>query len=68
MSASGLAAGAAAFGARTPEQVADNVGASGIDLTPEEVAKIDAAYPLPELYDGITMGAMSMRERLPFAS
>ncbi|KUF19726.1 aldo/keto reductase [Streptomyces silvensis] len=40
-------------GARTPEQLADNLGAAGWELTPEQEARLTAASerPLPHPYD-----------------
>jgi aryl-alcohol dehydrogenase-like predicted oxidoreductase len=35
------------LGARTLEQLEDNLGAAGLDLTEDEVARIDAAAPTP---------------------
>ncbi|MGX2994454.1 aldo/keto reductase [Streptomyces sp. JNUCC 64] len=41
------------IGARTPEQLTDNLGASGWELTPEQDARLTAASdrPLPHPYD-----------------
>ena len=40
------------IGARKPEQLADNIGAVKVQLTPEELAGIDAASKLPAEYPG----------------
>jgi len=43
------------FGARTPEQLEQNLGSTGWELTPEEVARLDdaSAIPLPSPYNFI---------------
>ena len=38
------------IGARTEEQLKDNLGAVGWNLTPEQVAKLDAASATPKAY------------------
>lgn len=38
------------IGARTMDQLEDNLGAANLNLTPEEVDVLDAASALPELY------------------
>jgi aryl-alcohol dehydrogenase-like predicted oxidoreductase len=38
------------LGARTPEQLDDNLGAADLDLTPDEVDALDAASRPPDLY------------------
>jgi aryl-alcohol dehydrogenase-like predicted oxidoreductase len=38
------------IGAKTPEQLADNLGASDVKLAPEHVAKLDAASAIPREY------------------
>ncbi|MGF1505358.1 MAG: aldo/keto reductase [Anaerolineae bacterium] len=38
------------IGARTLEQFEDNMGAAEIDLTPEELDRLDTASALPEMY------------------
>ncbi len=38
------------LGARTPEQLADNLGAADLDLTPGQVARLDGVSALPERY------------------
>ncbi|MEL6133773.1 MAG: aldo/keto reductase [Bacteroidota bacterium] len=38
------------LGARTPEQLAQNLKAGELDLTPEEMGRLDAVSALPELY------------------
>jgi aryl-alcohol dehydrogenase-like predicted oxidoreductase len=38
------------FGARNEAQLRDNLGAAGWNLTPEQVAKLDAASAVPRLY------------------
>ena len=38
------------LGARTMEQLDDNLGAADLDLTPDEVGALDAASELPDLY------------------
>jgi len=40
------------IGAKTPEQLRDNLGASDIQLTPEHVAKLDEVSKLPSEYPG----------------
>jgi aryl-alcohol dehydrogenase-like predicted oxidoreductase len=37
-------------GARTEQQLRDNLGATGWALTPEQVAKLDAASARPKIY------------------
>jgi aryl-alcohol dehydrogenase-like predicted oxidoreductase len=39
-------------GAKTPEQLAENLGASGVELTPEELQALDAVSQLPPEYPG----------------
>jgi aryl-alcohol dehydrogenase-like predicted oxidoreductase len=58
---------AALFGARRPEQVTDNIGATEIKLTEEDLKQLEAAAPPAELHDGITQNAMAMLERVPYA-
>lgn len=41
--------------ASRPEHVRDNAGALGFELTPEEVAAIDAGFPLPKKRRGVPM-------------
>jgi len=38
------------IGATKPAQLADNLGAANLQLTPAEVAELDAATPLPPVY------------------
>jgi aryl-alcohol dehydrogenase-like predicted oxidoreductase len=38
------------LGARTPEQLADNLAAADLDLTPGQIARLDAVSALPERY------------------
>jgi aryl-alcohol dehydrogenase-like predicted oxidoreductase len=54
------------FGARDPRQVADNLGAADVRLSPEDVASVDAAAGLPPLHDGITQVAQGMAERYAY--
>jgi aryl-alcohol dehydrogenase-like predicted oxidoreductase len=39
-------------GAKRPEQLADNIGATGVQLSPDELARIDAASKLRPEYPG----------------
>ncbi len=39
-------------GAKTPEQLADNLGATGFELSADELAALDAASALPQEYPG----------------
>lgn len=39
-------------GAKTPEQLGDNLGASAIDLSPEEISVLDEVSALPPEYPG----------------
>ncbi|HYD45263.1 MAG TPA: aldo/keto reductase, partial [Phenylobacterium sp.] len=40
------------IGAKTVEQLDDNLAAADLELTPEEVAKLDAVSELPAEYPG----------------
>jgi aryl-alcohol dehydrogenase-like predicted oxidoreductase len=40
------------IGAKTQEQLADNLGASGVTLAPEHLARLDEASRLPSEYPG----------------
>ena len=40
------------IGAKTPEQLADNLAAASVTLTPDEVATLDAVSELPREYPG----------------
>ena len=57
----------ALFGARNPEQVNDNVGATEVDLSADDIAKINEAGQPVEPYDGIMQTKMAMAERKPYA-
>jgi aryl-alcohol dehydrogenase-like predicted oxidoreductase len=48
------------IGARTMEQFEDNMAAVEIDLTPEELARLDEASALPEMYPYRMMQAYGM--------
>jgi aryl-alcohol dehydrogenase-like predicted oxidoreductase len=52
------------IGAKTPEQLADNLGASDVKLDPEHIAKLDAASALPSEYPG-WMVARQNQDRRP---
>ena len=39
-------------GAKTPEQLGDNLGASSVDLSAEEIGALDEASALPPEYPG----------------
>lgn len=49
------------LGARTMAQLDDNLGAAALDLTPEEVAALDAASVLPELYPYVMIDTYGQR-------
>jgi aryl-alcohol dehydrogenase-like predicted oxidoreductase len=40
------------IGANRPDQLADNIGAANLELTPEDLAALDAASALPREYPG----------------
>ena len=50
-------------GAKTPEQLADNIGATTLALTPEEVAALDAVSALPAEYPGWMLGRQDENRR-----
>lgn len=52
------------IGAKTPEQLADNLAASDVALSPEHVAKLDEASALPVEYPGWMVGWQN-RDRRP---
>lgn len=52
------------FGARNEEQLRDNLGAVGWNLTPEQVAKLDAASAVQPIYP--YWHQMGFKERNPF--
>jgi aryl-alcohol dehydrogenase-like predicted oxidoreductase len=54
------------IGAKTPEQLADNLAAGDVQLSPEHVARLDAASALPPEYPG-WMVAWQDRDRRPTA-
>lgn len=54
------------IGARTREQLDDNLAASGLQLSPEHIAQLDAASELPSEYPG-WMVALQNRDRRPGA-
>lgn len=51
------------FGARNQQQVADNLGAVNVRLSPQDIEAIDSAAALPPLHDGVTQVAQGMAER-----
>lgn len=55
------------IGAKTPEQLADNLGASDVTLDAEYVAKLDAASALPREYPGWMVERQNQNRR-PTAS
>lgn len=55
------------IGAKTPEQLADNLAAADVELAPEQVAKLDEASALPPEYPG-WMVAFQNRDRDPNAA
>lgn len=52
------------IGAKTPEQLADNLAATDVVLSPEHVAKLDEASALPSEYPGWMVGWQN-RDRRP---
>ncbi|MGA2914406.1 MAG: aldo/keto reductase [Sedimentisphaerales bacterium] len=52
------------IGAKTPEQLTDNIAASDVRLSPEHIAKLDAASALPPEYPG-WMVEWQNRDRRP---
>ena len=54
------------IGAKTEEQLADNLAATEVKLTPEELAALDKVSALPREYPGWMLERQSA-ERLPFA-
>jgi aryl-alcohol dehydrogenase-like predicted oxidoreductase len=52
------------LGAKTSEQLADNLAASAVELAPEHVAQLDSASALPEEYPGWMLGWQN-RDRQP---
>ena len=50
------------LGARTLDQLKDNLGASEIDLTREEMSLLDTASSLPDLYPYVMIEAYGQRE------
>jgi aryl-alcohol dehydrogenase-like predicted oxidoreductase len=52
------------IGAKTPEQLADNLAAGELELSPEQVARLDAASALPAEYPG-WMLEFQQRDRRP---
>jgi aryl-alcohol dehydrogenase-like predicted oxidoreductase len=54
------------FGARTPQQVSENVGAVDVKLSTEDLARLDAVSALTPLYDGVTQTAAAMADRMAF--
>lgn len=55
------------IGARTPEQLEDNLGAATIELTAEELARLNQASALPELYPYRMIAEYGMRTPNPDA-
>jgi aryl-alcohol dehydrogenase-like predicted oxidoreductase len=49
------------MGVRTMEQLEDNLEAVNIDLTEEELARLEAASALPELYPYRFIAEMRLR-------
>ena len=53
------------IGARTPEQLEDNLGAADLQLSADEVTELDRASALPELYPYRMIEAYGQREPNP---
>jgi aryl-alcohol dehydrogenase-like predicted oxidoreductase len=53
------------FGARNEEQLRQNLGAVGWDLTPEQVAKLDAASAVTPVYPYWHQGSFGERNPKP---
>jgi len=53
------------IGARRPDQLADNLAATDVTLSPEHVAALDAASDLPAEYPGWMLRFMSAQGRTP---
>ncbi|MEO1479340.1 MAG: aldo/keto reductase, partial [Bacteroidota bacterium] len=49
------------LGARTMAQLDDNLGAAALNLTPDEVAALDTASALPELYPSVMIDTYGQR-------
>jgi len=56
------------IGARTPDQLTDNLAASDVTLAPEHVAELDAASALPPEYPGWMVGWQNRDPRVPNAT
>ena len=54
------------FGARDRRQVSDNIGATDVRLTAEDLAELDAVAALAPNYDGVAQAAAAMTERLSY--
>jgi aryl-alcohol dehydrogenase-like predicted oxidoreductase len=52
------------LGAKTPEQLKDNLAATDLVLSPEQIVKLDAASALPSEYPGWMLARQS-QERVP---
>ncbi|MDG2004007.1 MAG: aldo/keto reductase [Novosphingobium sp.] len=59
-------------GVRTPAQLEDNLGALGVDISPEQMAKLDAVSAVPPVFpidvlkspaEGMMMGGVKVEER-----
>jgi aryl-alcohol dehydrogenase-like predicted oxidoreductase len=55
------------IGARTPEQLGDNLAASDLQLSPEHVAQLDEASALPSEYPGWMVARQNTDRRPPTA-
>jgi aryl-alcohol dehydrogenase-like predicted oxidoreductase len=55
------------IGAKTREQLADNLAASDVKLSPEHVAALDAASALPPEYPGWMLDFQNRDRRPPSA-
>jgi aryl-alcohol dehydrogenase-like predicted oxidoreductase len=53
------------IGAKTPEQLADNLGATDVQLAPEHVAQLDVASALPPEYPGWMLERQDRDRRPP---
>jgi aryl-alcohol dehydrogenase-like predicted oxidoreductase len=51
------------IGAKTPQQLADNLGACDVTLAPEHISKLDEASALPPEYPGWMMAHQSQSRR-----
>ena len=53
------------MGAKSPEQLADNLGASGLELTPDDLQALDAASQLPPEYPGWMLERQGQYRAIP---